>query len=118
MLRAVRPALIAALEAILRNKTRDEWLDYLSTFDVLCTPVYDYEELFNNPQVHHNDMVVTQQHPQVGDIRVIGMPVKFSKTPGDIRTPAPLLGQHTDDILQNLGYSAHHIAQLRQDEVI
>ncbi|MCZ6873403.1 MAG: CoA transferase [bacterium] len=112
------PALIAVLEAILRNKTRDEWLDYLSTFDVLCTPVYDYEELFNNPQVHHNDMVVTQQHPQVGDIRVIGMPVKFSKTPGDIRTPAPLLGQHTDDILQNLGYSAHHIAQLRQDEVI
>ncbi len=111
-------ALITALEAILSNKTRDEWLDYLNTFDVLCTPAYDYEELFSDPQVHHNDMVVTQQHPQAGDIRAIGMPVKFSKTPGEIRTPAPLLGEHTDDILQDLGCSAHDIAQLRQDEVI
>lgn len=111
-------ALITALEAILSCKTRDEWLDYLNTFDVLCTPAYDYEELFSDPQVHHNDMLVTQQHPQAGDTRMIGMPVKFSKTPGDIRTPAPLLGQHTDAILQELGYSTYDIAQLRQDEVI
>ncbi len=68
-------ALITELEEILRRKTRDEWLDYLNTFDVLCTPAYDYEELFVDPQVHHNEMVVTQQHPRAGDIRVIGMQV-------------------------------------------
>jgi crotonobetainyl-CoA:carnitine CoA-transferase CaiB-like acyl-CoA transferase len=122
---ATRPArsqhgreLVAALEAILRTKKRHEWLAHLLQYDVLCAPVYNYAEVFADPQVEHNAMVVEQQHPTAGPIKVVGIPAKLSETPGDIGPAAPRLGEHTQDILQWLGYDPEHIDRLRQQQVI
>lgn len=111
-------ALTADLQQILIQKTRDEWLTYLAKYDVLCAPVYNYQELFDDPQVRHNGIVVSQQHPVAGHIRVLANPVKFSATPADVGPAAPELGAHTSDILSQLGYSAEQIAQLGKDHVI
>ena len=72
-----RAELTQAMQAILLTKTRDEWLEYLGQYDVLCAPVYDYQELFADPQVHHNQMVVEQEHPQGG-------PGQGDRHPGEI----------------------------------
>jgi crotonobetainyl-CoA:carnitine CoA-transferase CaiB-like acyl-CoA transferase len=115
---AHRDVLVAALQEILLTKTRDDWLAYLGEYDVLCAPVYDYAEVFANPQVQHNGIVAEQHHPMAGPIKVIGIPVKLSVTPGDIGPAAPQLGEHTREILQALGYDAAHIERLRYDEVV
>jgi len=113
-----RAELTSALQAILLTKTRDEWLEYLGQYDVLCAPVYDYQELFADPQVHHNQMVVEQEHPQAGRVKVIGIPVKFSATPGEVGPAAPMLGEHTEEILHWLGYDAAAIDRLREERVL
>lgn len=106
------------LQQILLHKTRDEWLDYLAEYDVLCAPVYNYQELFDDPQVKHNGIVVNQKHPRAGNIRVVANPVKLSATPADAGPPAPELGAHTKEILAALDYSPEQIAQLVQNNVI
>ena len=111
-------ALVAALEVILSARSRDDWLAYLSTYDVLCAPVYDYAELFADPQVHHNAMVVEQHHSEGGPIKVVGLPVNLSATPGEVGPPAPPLGAHTDDILRSLGYDDADIRRLRDQHII
>jgi len=113
-----REELNRALQDIFRTKTRDAWLTYLGQFDVLCAPVYDYRELFADPQVYHNQMVVEQDHPKAGRVKVIGIPVKLSETPGDIGPAAPQLGEHTEEVLQWLGYDAAAIDRLRQEKVL
>jgi CoA:oxalate CoA-transferase len=113
-----RAELTQAMQVILLTKTREEWLEYLGQYDVLCAPVYDYQELFADPQVHHNQMVVEQEHPKAGRVKVIGIPVKFSETPGEVGPAAPLLGEHTEEILHWLGYDAEAINALRQEKVL
>jgi CoA:oxalate CoA-transferase len=111
-------ALNKLLEERFRSRAATEWLALLAGHDVLAAPVYTYKDLFDDPQVVVNDMVVTQDHPVAGPVRVIGIPVKLARTPGQIRTPAPLLGEHTEEILASLGYSEAEIAQLRAARVV
>jgi len=111
-------ALFAALQPIFLTRTRDAWLHYLGQFDVLRAPVYNYAEVFTDPQVEHNAMVVEQQHATAGRIKVINTPMKLSETPAQIGPAAPLLGEHTEDILAWFGYDAAHIEQLRQEKVV
>jgi crotonobetainyl-CoA:carnitine CoA-transferase CaiB-like acyl-CoA transferase len=113
-----RDALTADLSARLRARTRDEWLERLGEYDVLCAPVYTYAELFADPQVAHNGMVVEQEHPTAGPIKVIGIPVKLSETPGEVGPAAPGLGEHTQEILRWLGYDPAAIDRLRQEKVL
>jgi crotonobetainyl-CoA:carnitine CoA-transferase CaiB-like acyl-CoA transferase len=113
-----REELTNTLQAIFRTKTRDAWLAYLGEYDVLCAPVYDYGELFADPQVHHNEMVLEQEHPRAGRVKVMGIPVKLSETPGEIGPAAPELGEHTEEILRWLGYDAAAIERLRQETVL
>jgi crotonobetainyl-CoA:carnitine CoA-transferase CaiB-like acyl-CoA transferase len=108
----------ADLQVIFHTRTRDAWLTYLGEYDVLCAPVYNYAELFADPQVQYNDIVVEQHHPMAGPIKVIGIPVKLSDTPGEIGPVAPQLGEHTREILQWLGYSTMRIDRLHQDQVV
>lgn len=113
-----RDELIGVLQEMFITRTREDWLAYLGQFDVLCAPVYDYAELFADPQVHHNGIVAEQHHPVVGPIKVVGIPVKLSATPGEVGAPAPQLGEHTGEILRELGYDDTHIDRLRQEAVI
>ena len=114
-----RDKLIPILEKAFLSKTRDEWIEILLKKGVPCGPVYTMDEVFRDPQVLHRKMLVEIEHPKVGKIKQIGIPMKFSETPGEIKVPPPLLGQHTEEILKNLlGYSEEEINQLRSEEVI
>jgi crotonobetainyl-CoA:carnitine CoA-transferase CaiB-like acyl-CoA transferase len=86
--------------------------------DVWCAEVQNFDDLMNDPQVAHNELIQTIHHPEAGDIRVIGIPMKFSATPGTIRLAPPRVGEHNDAILSDLGYSAEQIDVFRREGVI
>ena len=80
--------------------------------------VRDIGQMLNDPQLAARDMVQTLMHPTVGATRVIGAPIKFSENAASVRTPPPVLGQHTDAVLSEVGYDAAAIAALRQKRVV
>lgn len=106
------------LRQIFLTKTRDEWFDFLSQKDVPVGKVYTLDEVFSDPQVLHREMVVELEHPSVGKVRQPGVAVKLSETPGKIRRLAPIFGEHTEEILLELGYDQSQIGELRQSSVI
>ena len=78
----------------------------------------NYEQLFSHPQLPYIDMVAEMEHPTAGKIKATGIPWKLQETPGSVRLPPPLLGQHTDDILNEAGYSQGEINSLRRAKVV
>ena len=88
-----------AIQARLLESGATVWLELLATRDVWCAPVSSFDDLVEDPQVAHNGLLTTVPHPAGGDVRVVGMPVRFSATPGTIRSGPPSVGQHTDEIL-------------------
>ena len=82
------------------------------------TPVLEIDEVLADPQVLHRQMVVELEHPNGGIVKQLGIPIKLSKTPGRIRSLAPLPGEHTDEILTGLGYSKDEIDQLEEKGII
>lgn len=114
-------AAVAALDEIFARKTRNEWMIVLrdSPGDFIFTVVNEVSDLPDDPQVRANDYVVDFDHPQHGETAVLGMPVRLSETPGSVRTPAPELGQHTEEILLDvLGYDWDRITELRKGGVL
>jgi crotonobetainyl-CoA:carnitine CoA-transferase CaiB-like acyl-CoA transferase len=106
------------VEAVIRTKTRDEWYDILVKADVCVGKVYDAEEVPGDPQIQHRQMVVEVEHPVHGRIKQFGIAIKMSDTPGTIRRAAPASGEHTADVLKDLGYGAGDIAGFRARGVI
>ena len=107
-------SLTPIMEETFRTQTTAHWVEVLERAGVPCGPIYNIEQVYADPHVQSRDMAVELQHPKAGGIRNIGVAVKLSDTPGSVRTPAPLLGQHTDDVLTEFGYSDADIAALRQ----
>jgi crotonobetainyl-CoA:carnitine CoA-transferase CaiB-like acyl-CoA transferase len=110
---ANRAAINAAVEARLAGATTAEWIDRLNAAGVPCGRVMGLPEVFADPQVQDQQMVVTQHHPGHGEVRMLGFPVKFAEAPCALRRPAPELGADTDSILAELGYSPEDIAGMR-----
>lgn len=108
-----RDVLIQILAAVFEQKTRAEWTELLAAGDVPCGPVNTLAETFVDPQVLHNAMVQEIAHTKAGRIKVPGVAVKLSRTPGRISAPPPMLGEHTDEVLTELGYSPGAIEKLR-----
>jgi crotonobetainyl-CoA:carnitine CoA-transferase CaiB-like acyl-CoA transferase len=106
------------IEAKLGTDTTEHWLALLATRDIWCAKVQDFDDLMDDPQVAHNELIQTIHHPRAGDIRVIGMPMDFSETPGTIRLAPPLVGEHTDETLKSLGYDQATIDQYHAEEVV
>lgn len=97
-----------------RKKTRAEWMDLFGGEDTCVSPVLELDEVALDPQVVHRDMMPEVDDDKIGRVRTIGIPFKFSETPGAIRRSAPRLGEHTDEILKMLGCSDDEIAGLKE----
>ena len=104
----------AAVQAVLRQKTRDAWLSIFRDRPVSVAPVHAVDEAFDDPHVLARQMAVDVVHPRHGSGRQAGIAIKLSGTPGSIRGLGPALGEHTDEVLQALGYDESRRAQLRR----
>jgi len=115
---AHRQELLDLLIPVFARRTTAEWVTRLLEAGVPAGPISRISEVMTDPQVLHREMVVDLQHPRAGRITVNGVPVKLSETPGGIRTPPPVLGEHTADVLRGLGVSHDEIEALRAEGVI
>lgn len=100
------------------QENQQYWLDLLQTKDTCVGPIYDIDQLYTDPQIIEREMLTTMQHPTAGKIQQIGFPIKFSHTPGEIYAHSPLLGEHTEELLLNLGYSRESVLHLEKSGVI
>ncbi len=115
---ANREALIALLQAHFRSRPAADWLERLQAAGVPAGPVNTVREVFADAQVIHEGLRVEVAHPTAGTAALIGPPFVFSAAPVEVRLPPPLLGQHTDDILADLGYNPDEVAAWRGAGVV
>jgi crotonobetainyl-CoA:carnitine CoA-transferase CaiB-like acyl-CoA transferase len=106
------------IEEITTTKPTTHWIELLDKAGVPAGPVYTYDQALNDPHVLSRDMVVEMEHPKLGKIKTLGIPIKFSETPLQIRQPAAWLGQHTTETLKKIGYSDEEIEALFEEGVI
>ncbi len=109
-----RDALAALINARLGALTTAEALARLEAASIPCGPIYDLAEVFADPQVAHLGLKPTVQHPKAGELTMTGLPYRLSRTPGSVRLPPPLLGEHTEALLAAVGYGSEEIAALRE----
>jgi crotonobetainyl-CoA:carnitine CoA-transferase CaiB-like acyl-CoA transferase len=104
----------AEVERIFRSRTRDEWHDFAERIDCCLEPVLELDEALESELVRARQMVVEIDQPGTDGVKLLGVPMKLSRTPGAPAGPGPALGEHTDEVLAGLGYSAAEIAALKE----
>jgi crotonobetainyl-CoA:carnitine CoA-transferase CaiB-like acyl-CoA transferase len=105
-------ALVAVMQARLRTRSVAEWVGLLEAEGVPCGPINSIADMAADPQALARGMVVELDHPRAGATRALGLPIRLSASPGKVARPAPLLGQHTREVLAEFGFSASEIAAL------
>ena len=115
---ARRDEIAAAVSTALLRESTDHWLHKLRERGVWCGPVLSYADVRTDPQVLHNGSFVTYDHPTEGAVTTPGFPYTFSRTPPEVRRPAPLVGEHTDELLAELGLSSEQRQALIQQGAV
>ena len=105
-------------EEVFAQRTRDEWVALLDAGGIPCGPILNMAETFAHPQIQAREMSVEVEHPRAGRTRVLGFPPKLSETPVGVRTPAPFLGEHTDEVLREFGKTDAEIRGLRDSGAV
>jgi crotonobetainyl-CoA:carnitine CoA-transferase CaiB-like acyl-CoA transferase len=110
--------LVAILDKKFATKNRDEWMKIFKQENVIHTPIQSASEVFEDPQALANDYIISVDHPVWGKIKMLGFPWAFHENPASVKREAPELGQHTEEILLELGYTWDDIASLKNEKVI
>ncbi len=110
--------MIAEVSSIFKTKTREEWVEILKDVDCCCEPVLDLREASGSRLLRERKIIIEMQHENWGSYLQLGNPCKMSKTQGNIHSHAPELGEHTDEILNDLGYSNDSIESLRKRKIV
>ncbi len=113
-----RATLVPLLQEHFLTRPADHWVTDLQALNVPAGPINDLADVFADPQVRHRQMLLEMSHPTLGPIKQTGLPIKFSRTPGALELPPPLLGEHNEQILSELGYSEAEIAAMAASAVI
>ena len=113
-----RTKIVPLLQEFFLKRPSLEWVEDLQAANVPAGPINDLAEVFSDPQVLHRQMLLEMPHPTLGSIKQTGLPLKFSLTPGGLDRHPPLLGEHNQEILQGLGYSAAQIEEMAEHSVI
>jgi alpha-methylacyl-CoA racemase len=103
---------------LFRERTRDEWTAFAGEHDCCLEPVLDLDEALAHEHVRERDLVVELDQPGIGEVRQIGFPIRLSRTPASIARHAPALGEHTEEVLNAIGYDEERIAGLREEGVV
>jgi len=113
-----RDEIYARVKAKLPGRTSSEWLELFRAHDVWSGPVYGYAELVEDPQIRHNGTFVEYDHPTEGRVKTPGFPIRFSRTPSEVQRGAPLVGEHSREILREVGRSEREIEELIESGVV
>jgi crotonobetainyl-CoA:carnitine CoA-transferase CaiB-like acyl-CoA transferase len=113
-----RDAMNAAIDAATAKRSSAEWVAILNEAGVPAGPIYKLDEMFADPQVKETGIAQPLEHPKLGRIEVLGQPIHLSRTPAQFRRAPPELGEHTDTVLAEAGFSAKEIAELRSNGVV
>ncbi|MCP4005943.1 MAG: CoA transferase [bacterium] len=105
-------------EEVTRERTTDEWLERFDARQVPCAPIRNLDELWHDPQIVENELIVEMDHPVVGRIRQPRPAERFDATPSEIRLPAPALGEHTEEVLAEIGLDRTEINELKDAKVL
>jgi crotonobetainyl-CoA:carnitine CoA-transferase CaiB-like acyl-CoA transferase len=113
-----RTTLVPLLAALMKLRARADWLEALEAAKVPCGPINDLADVFADPHIQQRGMTVEMPHPQAGSVRLVSSPMKLSATPVQYRRAPPLLGEHTHEVLLEMGLDETEITALSRAKAI
>jgi formyl-CoA transferase len=113
-----RIKLTSVITKALSQDTKEIWIKKLNDASIPCGPINNIKEVFNDPQVIHSNIAESVEHPILGKIKLVGQAIKLSRTPSKLKKAAPQKGEHTKEVLIELGYSEDDIKNLKMENII